>query len=156
MDSSLLREHEAFKKRAAANVSLGLSDIKSKRPESQADTKPPKAKKPKLESAPKEMNYKAMSGSSDNKFAILAKIVKHLKIRHQKGDSDPLTFEEILDETSQEGISAKNKHWLNTEALKNNPKIETMHGETYRFKPEFNMREKNGLRKCSTGTVVKD
>ena len=33
------------------------------------------------------------------------------------------------------------------QALKNNPKIEVVHGETYRFKPEFNMREKNGLRK---------
>ena len=48
-------------------------------------------------------------------YGVIDLMVVIFQIRHQKGDSDPLTFEEILDETSQEGISAKNKHWLSTE-----------------------------------------
>ena len=48
-----------------------------------------------------------MSGSSQYKFGVLAKIVKHLKTLHQNGGDDALTLEQILDETNQLDVSAK-------------------------------------------------
>jgi len=50
-----------------------------------------------------------MSGSSQYKFGVLAKIVKHMKQRHQLGDDHPLTLDEILDETNQLDVGSKVK-----------------------------------------------
>lgn len=85
-------------------------------------------------------NYASVSGSSSNAFAVLAKIVNHLKVRlimkykiavlyhiflhaqqiylknhHQRGFHHPLDLEEILEETKQYSVSARIKHWLATE-----------------------------------------
>lgn len=51
-----------------------------------------------------------MAGSSQYRFGVLAKIVKHMRTRHQDGDDHPLTLEDILDETNQldVGQSVKN------------------------------------------------
>lgn len=49
-------------------------------------------------------SYKTMSGSSQYRFGVLAKIVKHMRTRHQEGDDHPLNLDEILDETNQLGI----------------------------------------------------
>ena len=69
-----------------------------------------------------------MSGSSQYRFGVLAKIVKHMKNRHCKsmkrlsftklitipvsaaGDDHPLTIEEILDETNQLDIGSSVKN----------------------------------------------
>jgi transcription initiation factor TFIIE subunit beta len=48
-----------------------------------------------------------MSGSSQYKFGVLAKIVKHLKTLHQNGGDQALTLDEILDETNQLDVSQK-------------------------------------------------
>jgi hypothetical protein len=48
-----------------------------------------------------------MVGSSQYKFSVLAKIVKHMKTRHQEGDDHPLTLDEILDETNQLDVGSK-------------------------------------------------
>lgn len=48
-----------------------------------------------------------MTGSSQYKFGVLAKIVKHLKTLHQDGADHALTLEEILDETSQLDVGMK-------------------------------------------------
>ena len=48
-----------------------------------------------------------MSGSSQYKFGVLAKIVKHLKVLHQEGGDHPLSLEDILDETNQLDVGAK-------------------------------------------------
>jgi len=53
------------------------------------------------------VNYKTMVGSSQYKFSVLAKIVKHMKTRHQEGDDHPLTLDEILDETNQLDVGSK-------------------------------------------------
>lgn len=53
------------------------------------------------------VNYKTMTGSTQYKFGVLAKIVKHMKARHQDGDDHPLTLEEILDETNQLDVGSK-------------------------------------------------
>ena len=48
-----------------------------------------------------------MSGSSQYKFGVLAKIVQHLKTLHQNGVDQPLSLQELLDETNQLDVSAK-------------------------------------------------
>lgn len=48
-----------------------------------------------------------MSGSSQYKFGVLAKIVKHLKTLHQNGVDHALTLEEIMDETNQLDVGVK-------------------------------------------------
>lgn len=53
--------------------------------------------------------YKTMSGSSQYRFGVLAKIVKHMRTRHQDGDDHPLTIEDILDETNQLDIGSSVK-----------------------------------------------
>ncbi|CAB1458938.1 unnamed protein product [Pleuronectes platessa] len=60
------------------------------------------------------------------------------------GDTHCLTLEEILDETKLLDISMKQKHWLMTEALVNNPKIDVRDG-TFGFKPKYNLKDKKAL-----------
>jgi hypothetical protein len=50
-----------------------------------------------------------MSGSSQYKFGVLAKIVKYMRSRHQDGDDHPLSLDEILDETNQLDVGSKVK-----------------------------------------------
>lgn len=40
---------------------------------------------------------------------MLARIVRHMKARHQDGDDHPLTIDEILDETNQLDVGNKIK-----------------------------------------------
>uniref|UniRef100_A0A8C4K3E6 Ral transcription factor IIE subunit 2 n=1 Tax=Dromaius novaehollandiae TaxID=8790 RepID=A0A8C4K3E6_DRONO len=89
-------------------------------------------------------NLKALSGGSGYKFGVLAKIVNYMKTRHQRGDTHPLTLEEILDETQHLDIGLKQKQWLMSEALVNNPKIEVIDGK-YAFKPKYNLKDKKAL-----------
>lgn len=53
--------------------------------------------------------YKTATGSSQYRFGVLAKIVKHMRKRHQEGETYPLTLEEILDETNQLDVGNKVK-----------------------------------------------
>lgn len=53
--------------------------------------------------------YKTATGSSQYRFGVLLKIVKHMKTRHQDGDTHPLTIEDILDETNQLDVGVKVK-----------------------------------------------
>lgn len=51
-----------------------------------------------------------MAGSSQYRFGVLAKIVKHMKVRHQDGEDQALTLEDILDETNQLDIGSSVKN----------------------------------------------
>ncbi|KAK3597913.1 hypothetical protein CHS0354_042251 [Potamilus streckersoni] len=157
MDPELLREREAFKKRALAQPTVE----KRKKPKDENNEKA--AKKQKLSSKPQNSNddltsssssasrsfdYKTAQGSSQYKFSILTKIVKHLKTKHQEGDSYGLEIDEILDETNLLDIGSKNKHWLITEALVNNPKVRVIEEDgmkKYAFLPKYKIRDKKGL-----------
>lgn len=149
MDPALLKEREAFLKRAKATPAVEKRKLK---PEDSHDKK---AKKPKTKapSAPKPSNsldYKMSSGSSQFRFGVLAKIVTHMKTKHQTGMNDPLELEEILDETNQLDITSKMKHWLSTESLVNNPKITVVKEDgvnKFCFKPKFDIHDKKGLLK---------
>uniref|UniRef100_A0A0A1XM27 Transcription initiation factor IIE subunit beta n=1 Tax=Zeugodacus cucurbitae TaxID=28588 RepID=A0A0A1XM27_ZEUCU len=146
MDPALLREREAFKKRAMATPTVEKKPKAEAPPPSQPkdDAKkkmrPPSA--PKLDSS----TYKTMSGSSQYRFGVLAKIVKHMRTRHQDGDDHPLNIDEILDETNQLDIGQSVKNWLASEALTNNPKIEaTPDGLRFSFKPVYKIKDGKSL-----------
>uniref|UniRef100_A0A8D0ANB5 General transcription factor IIE, polypeptide 2, beta n=1 Tax=Sander lucioperca TaxID=283035 RepID=A0A8D0ANB5_SANLU len=144
MDPALLRERELFKKRALSNPAVEKRQATS-------DSGSHKKKKPKVDkesssgskhnSSNGNFNIKTSSGY---KFGCLAKIVNYMKTRHQNGDTHCLTLEEILDETKLLDISMKQKQWLMTEALVNNPKIDVRDG-TYGFKPKYNLKDKKAL-----------
>lgn len=144
MDPALLRERELFKKRA---LSTPIVDKKKQEKEPIKDEPPKKKPKPSLVSTGPKLdivNYKTMTGSTQYKFGVLAKIVKHMKARHQEGDDHPLTLEEILDETNQLDVGSKVKQWLQTEALTQNPKIEVTDGR-FVFKPMYKIKDKKSL-----------
>ncbi|XP_014768961.1 transcription initiation factor IIE subunit beta [Octopus bimaculoides] len=148
MDPALIKGHASFLARARSQpvVEKRKNQHKDENNESlakkQKSSKPPK---PKPTSNTETYDYKTAKGSSQYKFSVLAKIVKHMKTRHQKGYAHPLNIEEILDETKQLDLGSKQRHWLVTEALINNPKIEVVDGNTYIFKPKYNIRNKKGL-----------
>lgn len=54
-------------------------------------------------------SYKTMTGSSSYRFGVLARIVRHMRSRHQEGDDHPLTIDEVLDETNQLDVGNKVK-----------------------------------------------
>lgn len=140
MDPALLRERELFKKRA-----LSTPTVEKKKPKDDSFLTPKDDSKKKSKPPSSAPNYKAMSGSSQYKFSVLAKIVKYMKQRHQEGDDHPLTLEEILDETNQLDAGSKVKQWLQTEALANNPKIEVNNEGKYIFKALYKIKDKKGL-----------
>ncbi|XP_063532039.1 transcription initiation factor IIE subunit beta [Cydia strobilella] len=147
MDPALLREREAFKKKALATPS-----VEKKRRDDSSHSKDDSKKKSKPSSssgssAPKldASNYKTMSGSSSYRFGVLARIVRHMRARHQEGDDHPLTLDEVLDETNQLDVGNKVKQWLQTEALQNNPKIECTLDGKYNFKPVYKIKDKKSL-----------
>ncbi|KAK0087003.1 hypothetical protein PV325_001957 [Microctonus aethiopoides] len=147
MDPALLRERELFKKRALSTPAV---EKKKRDREKETVRDDPGQKKPKVtsvSSAPKLdiVSYKTMAGSSQYKFGVLAKIVKHMKARHQEGDDHPLTLEEILDETNQLDVGSKVKMWLQTEALVQNPKIEVSADKRFSFKPMYKIKDKKSM-----------
>ncbi|KAL4640293.1 transcription initiation factor IIE subunit beta isoform X2 [Arapaima gigas] len=121
MDPALLRERELFKKRALSTPAV------EKRPAASESSSSSKKKKPKqdressggskhsADTSNGSFNLKALSGSSGYRFGVLAKIVNYMKTRHQRGDTHPLTLDEILDETKLLDIGMKQKQWLMSE-----------------------------------------
>lgn len=104
----------------------------------------PRAPRPPVQRDP--LSYKSMSGGSQQNFSVLAKIVKYMKKKHLDGDKEALTLEEILDETNQLDVGNRQRTWLQTEALTNNPKIELVEGgEKYAYKPTYNLKDRKSL-----------
>jgi len=166
MNAELLREREAFKRKAMAvpvveNRSSAPSAAKREREDGGGGSRKKSDKlrelgaqsvsaKAKLDMA----NMKQMGGiSSAYKFGVLTKIVRHMKQRHMAGEDQPLTLEEILDETRQLDVTSKIKLWLQTEALVSNPKISASQSRmtsegpqyTYLFKPPYEISTRKGL-----------
>ncbi|CAH2001434.1 unnamed protein product [Acanthoscelides obtectus] len=146
MDPALLKEREAFKKKALSTPSVEKKKVESK---SEHKEEKKKVKTNSSNNVPKlDINsYKTSSGSSQYRFGVLAKIVKHMKTRHQEGETYPLSLEEILDETNQLDVGNKVKQWLQTEALINNPKIEVSAEGKFIFKALFRLKDRKSLLK---------
>lgn len=99
-----------------------------------------------------QQSYKTATTWSNTNFSTLAKIVNFLKERHLSGDTEPLTLDDILDETEQtELVSNKTRNWLENEALEQNPRISPVKdskGPTkYQFKPIIDVKDRKSLRK---------
>ncbi|KAM3938501.1 transcription initiation factor IIE subunit beta [Leptodactylus fuscus] len=148
MDPALLRDRELFKKRAlntpAVEKRASASSESSKKKKAKLDIGGTSGSKQSSEGSNGAFNLKSLSGSSNYKFGVLAKIVNYMKTRHQRGDTHPLSLEEILDETQHLDIGMKQKQWLMSEALVNNPKIDIIDGK-YAFKPKYNLKDKKAL-----------
>ncbi|XP_044264772.1 general transcription factor IIE subunit 2 [Tribolium madens] len=146
MDPALLKERELFKKRALTTPTVERKKTDS-RPEPTRDDS--KRFKSSSSSTPKlDINtYKTATGSSQYRFGVLAKIVKHMRKRHQEGETYPLTLEEILDETNQLDVGNKVKQWLQTEALVDNPKIEVTSDGKFLFKAPYKLKDRKSLLK---------
>lgn len=152
MNNELLRERESFKRKAMAVHDRPGSE--KARKEASKDKEKDKNVGKSSSSAKAKLDLahlKSMGGSSSQyKFGVLTRIVRHMKTRHMDGEDMPLTLEEILEETHQLDVGTKIRHWLSTEALKSNPKIShstNMDGSrtTYLFKPPFSIMNKKGL-----------
>ncbi|XP_008315229.1 transcription initiation factor IIE subunit beta [Cynoglossus semilaevis] len=146
MDPALLRERELFKKRALSTPAVEKRKTTSesashKKKKTKGDKESSSGSRHSTESTNGSFNIKTSSGY---KFGCLAKIVNYMKTRHQNGDTHFLTIDEILDETKLLDIGIKQKQWLITEALVNNPKIE-VRDATYGFKPKYNLKDKKAL-----------
>jgi len=159
MDPALLKERDAFKKRA---FSTPVIETKRKDDSGSSSSSNAVFKKPKWSnsSGPSSAGpssgggaggtYKSLQGlgqSSAYKFGVLTKIVKHLKQKFQEGEDFPLALDEVLDETNQLDVSSKTKQWLLVEALPNNPKIDMTNDGKYSFKPPLACRDKKSLLK---------
>ncbi|KAF7384100.1 hypothetical protein HZH66_012350 [Vespula vulgaris] len=147
MDPALLRERELFKKRALTTPTVEKKKKEQEKDTSRDDQYKKKTKSSVVSTGPKldMVNYKTMIGSTQYKFGVLAKIVKHMRARHQDGDDHPLTLEEILDETNQLDIGSKVKTWLQTEALLKNPKIDVTPDGRFAFKAMYKIKDKKSL-----------
>lgn len=147
MDPALLRDRELFKKRALSTPAVekrSSASSESKKKKSKLDIGGTSSSKQGSDGSNGSFNLKSLSGSSNYKFGVLAKIVNYMKTRHQRGDTHPLALEEILDETQHLDIGMKQKQWLMTEALVSNPKIDIVDGK-YAFKPKYNLKDKKAL-----------
>ncbi|KAG5886053.1 hypothetical protein JTB14_009502 [Gonioctena quinquepunctata] len=148
MDPALLKERELFKKKALTTPTVEKKKFEPK-PETAKDERKKTKSSSNVNAAPKlDINtYKTSSGSSQYRFGVLAKIVKHMKTRHQEGETYPLTLEEILDETNQLDVGNKVKQWLQSEALMNNPKIEVTLDGKFLFKALYRLKDRKSLLK---------
>ncbi|GAB6032347.1 hypothetical protein CHUAL_010984 [Chamberlinius hualienensis] len=158
MDSALLKERELFKKRALAtpvvetrkrpsSSSASGESKKKAKASSASSSSTPKSKSNNATKVPDPLAYKSLTGSSQYRFGILAKIVKYMKQRHLDGDTHPLSIDEILDETNQLDIGSKQKHWLVSEALTDNPKLIINEEGKYAYKPTYNLRDRRSLQR---------
>ncbi|KAG7166861.1 Transcription initiation factor IIE subunit beta-like [Homarus americanus] len=124
MDKALMREREAFRKKAfAATLEVKKRSIAP----------------PTSEPVKKKVNKAPPTTDPSS-------IVRHMKTRHQDGESHPLSIDEILDETNQLNAGPKVKQWLITEALPHNPKVQDIDGK-YLFKPPLPVRDRKSLLK---------
>jgi len=142
MNSALLKEREEFRKRAMAVPVVENKKRKVEEPAKKTSSKPP---------VPTEKVFQKMKSSmgptSQYKFGVLARIVRHMRERHMEGHDHPLSLEDILDETSQLDVSGKTRKWLAEEALKQNPKLKVVEGDKFMYKPPYELRDKKTLLK---------
>ena len=152
MDPSLLKERELFKKRAFANPVVEKKRTTAEEDQIKKKLKPSSIQsstitsKPLMQSSSKDLfSYKTMTGSSHTNFSILTKIVKYMKQRYLDGDNEPLSIDEILDETNQLDLGQRQKNWLIGEALISNPKIVQTDEEKYIYKPTYPLKDRKSL-----------
>ncbi|CAL8093758.1 unnamed protein product [Calicophoron daubneyi] len=136
MDPSLLKEREAFLKRAKALPSV-------EKPRSAPQTAESARRVPASSSA--DLRSLELRPQLQGKFAVLSRIVKYMKQRHLDRDTHPLTVEEILEEAMLHDTAPATVRWLEDEALPNNPKIRVTPDKKFVFKPRYDIRNRQDL-----------
>jgi len=155
MDPSLIQQHKAFKNRSLALPVIEKHAKRTSSPVNQNKFSRTAASTGSsvVSSSSSTTSLHSKPQANKHKFALLAEIVKHMKSRHQKGDTHALTLEEMLEECKLEGrVSSMHKNWLQNEALENNPKIQVIKEDPighvkYTFKPKYNIKDKKALLK---------
>ncbi|KAF7488586.1 General transcription factor IIE subunit 2 [Sarcoptes scabiei] len=157
MDPKLLKERESFMKRAFAlpvvekrkEITPEFDRKSSSRNNHESGGQATKKKRYDFNNSGSKSNDFSMFDSKPSvpvhNFSILTKIVNSMKDRYLNGDSEALTFDELLDETNQLDLNSRQKQWLLTEALLNNPRIRATEDSKYAYKPIFNLRDKKSL-----------
>lgn len=143
----MLRERELFKKRAYELPVIEKRKEADNNNNSGSSSQPPKKKikkEPFITNQKQDFNNFKATVPAHN-FSILAKIVNSMKERYLNQDSEAVTFEELLDETNQLDLSSKQKQWLLSESLPNNPRIQVTHDGRYAYKAVFNLKDKKSL-----------
>lgn len=154
MDQNLKRERELFMKKAFA-----LPVVEKRKNENTFENEkstnnanfngPSQTKKKKFDFNSSSIGsnnfFPTKSSYPVHNFSILTKIVNSMKDRYLNGDSEALSFDELLDETNQLDLSARQKQWLLNEALPNNPRIQITEESKYAYKPVFNLKDRRSL-----------
>jgi len=146
MDSLLQKERDAFRKRALATPAVEIDRRKPAAPSpagGRGDRVSHAAKRAldaKYSPGPKGSN-----NASHYKFGVLARIVRHMKQRHQDSDTQhALPLDVILDETSQLNVSPNVRKWLLEEAMPVNQKL-AQADDGWVFNPPLPCRDRKSL-----------
>lgn len=141
MDPSLLKEREAFLKRAKA---LPILEKPRALPTAAIQSASSSLRRLTSSTTPDSRSLELRS-QLQGKFAVLSRVVKYMKQRHLDRDTHPLTVEEILEEAMLHDIPQSTVRWLEEEALPNNPKIRAMPDRKFLFKPRYDIRTRQDL-----------
>ncbi|XP_062512103.1 general transcription factor IIE subunit 2-like [Corticium candelabrum] len=147
MDSSLIRQHKEFQKRA---YDVPVVENRPDKPVAPTEPKPKKKKfRRPVHQVSSALRTPSVIGSATaqfktkNKFGVLKIIMDRLKARHMASESEALSLEELLEQTGYSDVQQSIKSWL-PEALHANQKVTVAEDEKYLFKPlyQINNREK--------------
>ncbi|VDN15179.1 unnamed protein product [Dibothriocephalus latus] len=148
MDPSLLKEREAFLRRARTMQYVETPRITQPSVSSSAKSSSPGPSPAKRAvTTPAQRDYLTVDSRPQNqgRFALLSKVVKYMKQRHLERDIHPLSVDEILEETMLQDAPLSDVKWLETEALPNNPKIHSTPDGKFVFRPKYEVRNKQEL-----------
>ncbi|UJR31472.1 hypothetical protein I4U23_018961 [Adineta vaga] len=124
--SALFKEREKFVKRQAEEAAfLASADKRQKvdKPSSQK-TNRPKSSLPRAKTSSDFIaDFHTSNSGSKPRNLILTKIVQKLQERYLGGQTDSVTLDEIVEESGVT-VDSSDKHWLASEALLINPKID--------------------------------
>ncbi|CAM4945471.1 unnamed protein product [Rotaria socialis] len=171
--TALFEEHANFRKREADAASFLGSTAKRKKTEKSSSSSQ-KTNRPKSTFGRSKTStcfpndYHTSSSSSQSRFLILAKIVEKLKDCFLGGTTDAIALDEIIQE-SELIIESSDKHWLASEALLSNEKIDVKKVEginKFVYKSPLNLKDgkkqtllnllKNRHEKCEGAVTIDD
>ncbi|CAF4458383.1 unnamed protein product [Rotaria socialis] len=145
--AALFKDHANFRKREADAASfLASSEKRQKTEKSSSSSQKTNRSKPTFgrskTSTDFANDYHPSSSSSKSRFLILTKIVEKLQDRFLSGTADAITLDEIIQE-SELVIESSDKHWLASEALLSNEKIDVKKVEDvnkFVYKPPLDLK----------------
>lgn len=150
MDANLSKQFLSFKAHAAKMPTVEQRSRPPDRKNSKKLSKPTNSPAPSFK-PPTTSSLSAFAPQPNkHKFALLTQIVNHMRGRHQKDFSHPLTLDELLEESRlHDSATSLQKHWLLNEALRNNSKIEVIEDGSgtvkFLFKPTYKIKDKRDL-----------